>query len=136
MVLVRRLPNDFLSYLVKWLSVCLREQIYTFFFSIVWADNSRGFIKTSSINNSFAAYLIIYNEVNTPLPYHLYPLYYSLFHVVFLISTHCAKHKHQSCEALIPFVRRVKYLIIYDQDESHLLLSKSYIVQNKMTLLD
>ena len=38
MVLVRRLPNDFfesnnfLSYLVKWLSVCLREQIYTFFF--------------------------------------------------------------------------------------------------------
>ena len=37
MVLVRRLPNDFfesnnfLSYLVKWLSVCLREQICTFF---------------------------------------------------------------------------------------------------------
>ena len=142
MVLVRRLPNDFfesnnfLSYLVKWLSVCLREQIYTFFFSIVWADKSRGLIRTSRINNSLEAYLIIHNEANTPLPNHLYPLYYSLFHVVFLINTNCAEHEHQSCEALTPFVRRVKYLIIYDQDESHLLLSKSYIVQNKMTLLD
>ena len=136
MVLVRRLPNDFLSYLVKWLSVCLREQIYTFFFSIVWADNSHGFIRTSHINNSLEAYFIIHNGANTPLLYHLYPLYYNSSHVIFLVSTNCAKHEHQPCGVLTPYVRRVKYLIIYNQDESHLLLPKSYIVQNKMTLLD
>ena len=139
---MRRLPNDFfesnnfLSYLVKWQSVCLREQIYTFFFSIVWTDKSRGFIRTSRINKSLEAYLIINNEANTVFPYHLYSLYYRSTHVAFLVNTNCAEHEHQPCEALTPYVRRVKYLIIYDSDERRLLLSKSYIVQNKMTLVD